>query len=68
MPVIREEIGANPPVRKRQEIGYARVDLKPGAEPKKQRPIHLACEGLEAMTKIANFWVEKELVGKSMSP
>ena len=66
--VLREEIRPNPPVRGGPEIGYARLDLQPGAVAKKQRPIHLAGERWDAMKSISDFWIEKELVEEAMSP
>ena len=66
--VLCEEIRPNPPVRGGPTIGYARVDLRPGATSRKQRPIHLAGDRLEAMKRIADFWKEKELAEDGMSP
>ena len=66
--VLRFEILPNPKVRGGDEIGYARIDLKPGAMPKKQRHMNLGGPRLEAMTKIADFWIEKELAKEDVSP
>jgi hypothetical protein len=66
--VLCEEIKPNPPVRGTPDIGYARLTLRPGAVSKKQRPIHLAGERLAAMTKISDFWIEKELAEEGMTP
>ena len=66
--VLCEEIRPNPPVRGDPTIGYARVDLRPGAVARKQRPIHLAGDRLEAMKEISDFWIEKKLAEDGPSP
>ena len=44
------------------------MTLRTGAVSKKQRPIHLAGKRLAAMTKISDFWIEKELEEEGMTP
>ena len=58
--VFRGRVWPNPP--KRGPNGEAQIELKPGTEPKKQRPIHMAGERREAFLNLTKDWLTDQKI------
>jgi hypothetical protein len=64
--VFRDRVWPNPP--KRRPNGEAQIELKPGTEPKKQRPIHMAGERREAFLNLTKDWLKDQKIEPGVGP
>ena len=64
--VLRDRVFPNPPAR--GPYGYGRIELKPGAVPKKGRAISLSGERREAMIALVEEWMRDGKVEDGQGP
>ena len=64
--VFRSQIFPDPPVR--GPHGYATIELRPGSEPVKQRPIHLHGQRWDDMCRVTDMWIDRHLVEEGTGP
>jgi hypothetical protein len=64
--VFRDEVWTDPPIR--NPHGEAKIDLKPGVVPTKQRPFVLIGERREALKKIVEKFEGQGLLEETVSP
>ena len=64
--VLREEVYPDPP--ERGAYGYARIDLKDGAIPQRQKPFNLMGERKEAFAEIVRQWEAHKFIERPTGP
>ena len=64
--VFRDEVWPNPPVR--NPLGQAKIELKQGIVPVKQRPFVIQGERLIALRKIIEEFEKQGLIEEAVSP
>ena len=64
--VLRDEVFQDPP--ERGPYGYAKIILKEGAIPQRQRPFYMHGERKEAMEKIVEDWEAHKFIERPTGP